>query len=1706
MTAQGFSGTISAAGAVSIDTLGPYAAEYNAAPGSTISDSFAYKVTDPYGNVSNTATITLNEKVIDEPFAVTPASGVVLTSGAPSAVAATFVAPNDAPAGSLPSLDIVSGPAFGSLSENAMGQPVYTANYSNATIAALNVGQTQTDSFTFELLTPGEIAGATAETSYHETVTIDGAGVPMASVMISQPNFGSVVDGQSETIAETFTITNISATGTLDVTGVSSLPAGYSISNLASFVPLELAPGQMGTETLDVVFNPTAVQSYNGNIVFTDNDATVADSSVAITGAGLPSMPTFQNDLLGSAARIFIGDPTVPTPPSDTPATVAAVIAAAQAVPDALLNYAFTLNATDIVVTDNVMGATDSQNITPLPGATGTAVAFEGHDYTLYNGAVSATTTSAGPTLGAGNAILLGGTYNDSTAAGTDTYTLTGGTSGENIIIGGANNSSADNTYILKGALGASNVLLGGNDTGAGNYTVNQAGNNGIVAGGQSSSTGSYIVETSGFNNVLVGEANNSSGSYTLDDNDLIKDGSNILAGGANSIGTYTLTDYSSGGENDILTGGINTGTYNVVDNGFGYGTDMLIGGANLAGTYMVEDRNLGGHETDTITGGANSAYYELEDASTGGYENDTLTGGTNSGALYDVLDTSTGGHETDILNGGTNSVNNTYSVSDESTGGSETDRLNGGTDAGNGNYLVQDVSSGGHEVDIITGGANAGSGNYTLEDHSGGKNEVDTVAGGANMAGGIYDVQDDGKGGEVDSLIAGTNASGNAADTYVLSVATGGASQDTFSIATGLTNPGAHVFNGGNGVKNTADFQNDLLGADARTFLTGGTGIPAVVADAQAGNLLNYVLGLNTSGSFSGIDLNNTMSPNGQDGDTLIVANLAAAGIASVQSADFFGGHDYTLYNGVNGATANTTLNVGTGNGIVVGGTFAASGSMVIHYTLTGNTTGQNVIIGGADSSTNTTSEYDLNGSAGGSNVLIGGSNTGAGGYSITESGNDGIAVGGVLSSASSSAYYDVRITSPGSHDVLVGGSNNSIGNYALDDLSTGGSNYLVGGSNNGGTYKVELTSSDLGNDVLVGGTNISGSYELSVTISTGSDTLMGGDNMSGTYLLIGNSDDVLMAGANAGTAASYVLEDLGAGDGSDTFSVATGLTNPGAHVFDGAGANNTADFQNDLLGADARTFLTGGTGITAVVADAQAGNLLDYVLGINTSGSYSGIDLNNTISPHGQDGDTLIVANLAASGLASIQSADFAGGGMNYSLYNGVGVNADPNITTTVAAPTPYGGNAIIVGGENDSTLGGAQFSGGVPLQPVNPSYLLQGSSATTGEDVIVGGNNTNAGLYEVLGGAGNNVLLGGNNHGTGTYYILTLTGAGDTIMHGAANSGGGNYIVEDDTNSTVSHTDILIGGNESSTLVTGDSYFVVDKANGNEIDTLIGGNLLGVANYNVYDHGLGSEHDTLIGGDIGANGSGEYLVRGGQGFDTITGGNDDSGMGGTYGIIDGIFANNSLTSVGGLITGGNLDSSTGTYFITEDKNGCTVIGGMNEQSGGDYILTSNSSGDTLIGGADAAGGLYSVSDNGGPAGGSNDILIAGADASGNVAGDYTLSGNSNPDTFEFNLNTSSVSFSTGNHEVIGFSTSIDTLEFTGFPTATGGVNNSGDLAMLQADLVSATESGGNTTLTFMGTGAPSLQLDNIAPTLHTGTEITDLVNAGVHIIVHA
>jgi hypothetical protein len=1269
-----------------------------------------------------------------------------------------------------------------------------------------------------------------------------GAPVETMNITVNDVNDASV----SGTGAVTLTNTG-AAVSAVPSSGITFTDADGSLAaDPNAVVEITVAPANGvlmdGAQVLsagDIIpYSDFAGLTYTPNAGFTGSDSYTIEVSDKI-GATLisdfagpatvnftvnPNISTFNNDLLGPAARTYVGDPSVPTPPDSSPAAIAAVVAAAQAIPDAVLNYVFMLNPTDIVVTDNVPGATDTpQSIHPLPGFVGTHVVFDGRDYTLYNGIVNATGPSSGPSVGPGNAIVVGGTFND-TAHGFDIYTLRGNATGENVIIGGADTGIGQYT-IIGDAVG--NVLIGGDNTSTGFYSIRETGSNSIAEGGSKTGTGLYRL----------------------------------------------AIFFGSTASHDVLVGGdsSNTGSYIVADNGSG-GFNYLIGGSNNGSSYSVEQ----------------------------------------------IQSTTSGSH--DVIVGGTN-ISGTYFVDTQSSLGFNT----------------------------LIGGELIG-GTYEVRAHDSSNN----------------------------MLIAGMNDAGNPAASYLLDGFHSG-SNNTFSIATGLAAPGAHVFSGV-GANNTALFQNDLLGVDARTFMTSGTGAAAVGAAAQAGNLLDYVLGLGSStggfGTIRGIDINNIISPVGHDGDILIEANLNAVGLATVQNADFAdGGMNYSLYHGINNATGPSSgPAVGSGNVILVGGTFHDTTSSSDNYTLTGSSSGESVVIGGDNTST-VNAEYILQGQAGASNVLIGGAITGGGSYLLFELGNNGIAVGGLNSSAS--GQYTVETL--GNHDVLVGGANNGGLYHVLDDTGSG-YNYLIGGSNNGGQYHVTETNDAVGHDVLVGGTNFSDSYVVNNFNSAGNNILIGGDNIGGIFYEVedGSTNDLLIAGSNNGNeAASYVLRDF---LGNDTFSVAVGLAAPGAHVFQGGGSNNTADFQNDLLGADARAFLTSGTGVDAVIADAQAGTLLDYVLGFGSStgglGTFSGIDFNNTISPIGHDGDILIAADLTVAGLASIQNADFAGSGMNYSLYNGI-----DNATTSSVGPVVAPGNAIVVGG----TYADADNS-------ATHSYTLTGSAS--GENVIIGGDNNST----------------GNPH----YFLFGLAGASNVVI-GGNNTGAGYYEVNENGNNG-----IAVGGQNSST-----------------------------ANYDVITHG---SNDVIVGGDNNSSSFYTLYDRGGFGGNYLIGGTNN---GGEYTLIH---TPDFATTVGADV----------------------LVGGTNNSLSGEYIIFAAA---TFTG---------------------QEILIAGANASGNTAVQYNMDGGHGMNTFEFNLDTTSASVSAGNHEVYNFNTATDTLEFTGIAGSTGG-NTPADLTLLQNDLASATQAGGNTTLTFNGTGAPSLQLDAIAPALTPGHEISDLVAAGVHIIVH-
>jgi hypothetical protein len=101
-------------------------------------------------------------------------------------------------------------------------------------------------------------------------------------------DFGDVTIGDSVTWA--ITVTNTGAVDSLFINGVTSI-AGYRITpNPPSAYPMMVPPG--ASQNFDVLFAPTSVNTYSGNIVFTHN-AAGGTTNLAVVGIGHESDQQF---------------------------------------------------------------------------------------------------------------------------------------------------------------------------------------------------------------------------------------------------------------------------------------------------------------------------------------------------------------------------------------------------------------------------------------------------------------------------------------------------------------------------------------------------------------------------------------------------------------------------------------------------------------------------------------------------------------------------------------------------------------------------------------------------------------------------------------------------------------------------------------------------------------------------------------------------------------------------------------------------------------------------------------------------------------------------------------------------------------------------------------------------------------------------------------------------------------------------------------------------------------------------------------------------------------------------------------------------------------------------------------------------------------------------------------------------------------------
>jgi agmatine/peptidylarginine deiminase len=133
-----------------------------------------------------------------------------------------------------------------------------------------------------------------ASTQIPVTMTVEQGGTPAISVSPTGLSFGNVT--VNTTSNQTFTITN---TGTATLSGSITTPFTHYVVSVQRFSENRISPSGNREErntisfdiaagnnkVINVAFTPTAITSYNGNIVISHNAG--ANTNIAVTGAGI---------------------------------------------------------------------------------------------------------------------------------------------------------------------------------------------------------------------------------------------------------------------------------------------------------------------------------------------------------------------------------------------------------------------------------------------------------------------------------------------------------------------------------------------------------------------------------------------------------------------------------------------------------------------------------------------------------------------------------------------------------------------------------------------------------------------------------------------------------------------------------------------------------------------------------------------------------------------------------------------------------------------------------------------------------------------------------------------------------------------------------------------------------------------------------------------------------------------------------------------------------------------------------------------------------------------------------------------------------------------------------------------------------------------------------------------------------------------------
>ena len=541
--------------------------------GQTLTDTFTAFTVDGTAQV---VTITING-ANDAAVITGKTTGSVIeagglangTPGTPTTTGDLNSTDVDNPSDSWTAVSSPTTSGFGSYNLTPSGVWTYTLNNSNATVQALNVGQTLTDTFT---------ATTVDGTSQLVTITINGAD---DAAVISGAASGSVIEASG---VANGTPGNPTATGDLNSTDVDNpsdawTTVGTPLPTNNGYGSYTLTAAGVWTYTLNN--SNAAVQALNVGQTLTDTfSATTVDGTtqlVTVTINGANDAAVISGVASGSvieAGEINNGAPGTPTATGD-------------------------LNAADVDNPSDAWAAISSSVATASGFGSYTLTAAGVWTYTLNNSNATVQALNVGQTL-------------------TDTFTaftVDGTAQVVTITINGSNDTpvaAADNNAgdpVTESGVNPGNSPFAGDPSAAGNVLTNDLDVDSgdtktvVAVNGEAPNVGKPLIGTYG---MLALQANGS-WSYALDNAD---PDTNALAQGqtATDVFTYTMADASGATSSAVLTIAI-TGTNDAPDiiirSGDSATANLTETGAGLTtnGTMTVRDPDL----TDAVSASVSS-------------------------------------------------------------------------------------------------------------------------------------------------------------------------------------------------------------------------------------------------------------------------------------------------------------------------------------------------------------------------------------------------------------------------------------------------------------------------------------------------------------------------------------------------------------------------------------------------------------------------------------------------------------------------------------------------------------------------------------------------------------------------------------------------------------------------------------------------------------------------------------------------------------------------------------------------------------------------------------------------------------------------------------------------------------------------------------------------------------------------------------------